>query len=208
MTREEIIEHLRQMAMCMYRGECDGCPHEDSNCIGLDGMASDKARAAKVLKAAANLLANVSDTKCEELRCVITDLTAQLADKDDTIDVQRKQLIDVNGVCNDLRTELADSRAECAQLKKQLRECSAVPQVPAADVINHPPHYTYGERECIDEMEILFGREAVIAYCRCAAYKYKYRAGHKDDAAQDYAKADWYIDKAAELLAKPNLKGS
>lgn len=69
-----------------------------------------------------------------------------------------------------------------------------------SDPINHPAHYTYGKHECIEEMEILFGREAVISYCRLAAYKYKYRAGHKDDAALDYAKADWYLDRANELM--------
>lgn len=70
------------------------------------------------------------------------------------------------------------------------------------DMIEHPNHYTYGARECIDEMRILFGREAVIAYCRCAAYKYIYRQGHKgtaQDAAIDRQKADWYIGKAEEL---------
>ena len=69
------------------------------------------------------------------------------------------------------------------------------------DPINHPAHYTYGKHECIEEMEILFGREAVVSYCRLAAYKYKYRAGHKGDAELDYAKADWYLDKARMLSA-------
>ena len=70
------------------------------------------------------------------------------------------------------------------------------------DPINHPAHYTYGKHECIEEMEILFGREAVISYCRLAAYKYKYRAGHKDDAELDYAKADWYLDRAKMLSTR------
>ena len=71
-----------------------------------------------------------------------------------------------------------------------------------ADQINHPSHYTYGKHECIDEMQILFGREAVIDYCKLAAYKYKYRQGHKgtsEDAKRDREKADWYISKAEEL---------
>lgn len=76
---------------------------------------------------------------------------------------------------------------------------------PAADMINHPPHYTYGKRECIEEMELLFGREAVIAYCRLAAYKYKHRAGHKGPAETDYGKADRYLDMLAERLAAPDI---
>lgn len=78
----------------------------------------------------------------------------------------------------------------------------AAPAPAEADPVNHPAHYTYGKHECIEEMEILFGREAVISYCRLAAYKYKYRAGHKDDAERDYQKADWYLDKAAELTTR------
>lgn len=68
--------------------------------------------------------------------------------------------------------------------------------------IEHPEHYTYGGRECIDNMLTLFGRWAVIAYCKCAHYKYLYRKGHKGtekDAERDQQKADWYARKAEEL---------
>ena len=86
-------------------------------------------------------------------------------------------------------------------LKKDAAEL-ATSALAEPDPVNHPAHYTYGKHECIEEMEIMFGREAVISYCRLAAYKYKYRAGHKDDAQLDYQKADWYLDKAAELMAR------
>lgn len=106
---------------------------------------------------------------------------------------------------NGLRNNSTRAASEILNAVKLLEADAAEPaaSAPAAsDPVNHPAHYTYGKHECIEEMEILFGREAVISYCRLAAYKYKYRAGHKDDAEQDYQKADWYLDKAAELMAR------
>lgn len=66
--------------------------------------------------------------------------------------------------------------------------------------VDHPAHYKReGAMECIDEMLIVFGEEAVINFCLCNAYKYRYRAGLKDDKEEDLRKSDWYIKKAAEL---------
>ena len=47
------------------------------------------------------------------------------------------------------------------------------------DIVNDPPHYKQHEMECIDEMIIVFGVQAVIDYCKCAAWKYRYRAPYK-----------------------------
>ena len=51
---------------------------------------------------------------------------------------------------------------------------------------------------------VVFDVDAVIAFCKCNAWKYRYRAGNKDDIKQDLAKSDWYINKAKELQ---ELKG-
>lgn len=61
--------------------------------------------------------------------------------------------------------------------------------------INHPAHYQ-GNHECIDVMRAMFGDEAVKGFCRCNAYKYRFRAGCKDgeSAEDDLAKAEWYED--------------
>lgn len=63
------------------------------------------------------------------------------------------------------------------------------------DNINHPSHYQ-GKNECIDVMRAMFGDEAVKGFCRCNAYKYRFRAGRKDgqSADQDLKKAEWYED--------------
>lgn len=67
------------------------------------------------------------------------------------------------------------------------------------DVINHPKHYTReGAMESIDEMLLIFGREAVKGFCLCNAWKYRYRASMKN-GEEDIKKSDWYIAKYKEL---------
>ena len=69
-----------------------------------------------------------------------------------------------------------------------------------ADNISHPDYYQ-GKYECIEEMVALFGIQAVINFCRCNAYKYRFRAGRKpgEEAEKDIAKAECYIEKLMEL---------
>lgn len=68
--------------------------------------------------------------------------------------------------------------------------------------VDNPAHYMQGEYETIDEMIIVFGLEATITYCRMCAWKYRARAPYKDDFFKDQAKADWYLQKACELLSE------
>ncbi len=70
--------------------------------------------------------------------------------------------------------------------------------------VNHPDHYNTHPMECIDEMVVVFGFDAVIDFCKCNAWKYRYRAGNKDDIKQDLAKSDWYLNKAKELQSMKN----
>lgn len=67
------------------------------------------------------------------------------------------------------------------------------------DMVNDPQHYKQHEMECIDEMIVVFGVKAVIDYCKCAAWKYRYRAPYKHMFEMDNDKADWYLKKAKEL---------
>ena len=65
--------------------------------------------------------------------------------------------------------------------------------------VNHPDHYNRsGAMECIDEMIIAFGKEAVINFCVCNAWKYRYRSADKN-GQEDMEKSDWYMNKADEL---------
>ena len=63
--------------------------------------------------------------------------------------------------------------------------------------VNHPTHYNLpGRKECIVEMEELFGLEATATFCLMNAYKYLYRAGNKvhNSKEQDVDKAMWYFE--------------
>ena len=72
-----------------------------------------------------------------------------------------------------------------------------------SEMVNHPSHYNLPNRkECIDEMIDIYGLKDVAKWCEITAYKYKYRAGHKDSFTQDMQKATWYTIKARELKSK------
>lgn len=76
-----------------------------------------------------------------------------------------------------------------------------------SEMVNHPSHYNLPNRkECIDEMIDIYGLKDVAKWCEITAYKYKYRAGHKDSLTQDVQKAIWYTIKAHELKSRRRWK--
>lgn len=66
------------------------------------------------------------------------------------------------------------------------------------DAIN-PNHYKGFSMEAWEMMVAIWGEEAFKLHCEMTAFKYRIRAGKKDDALQDLKKADWYENKAREL---------
>ena len=67
------------------------------------------------------------------------------------------------------------------------------------DNIN-PDHYKNSTSlECIEAMEIMFGKEAVIDFCLCNAFKYIWRWKNKN-GEEDLEKADWYLHKADSYI--------
>lgn len=67
------------------------------------------------------------------------------------------------------------------------------------DVIKHPKHYCRdGAMECIDEMKMIFGKEAVKHFCLCNIWKYRYRSGAKN-GEEDTKKSDQYVRIYKEL---------
>lgn len=76
--------------------------------------------------------------------------------------------------------------------------------VPSPDMVNHPPHYQTDGIECIDAIRASLGLDGFVAYCRGNAIKYSWRAGKKDETAQDLKKAAWYLNRAADELIKNN----
>ena len=71
----------------------------------------------------------------------------------------------------------------------------------STDVVNHPSHYESGKFECIDVMIETQGKDAVMDFCLCNAFKYLYRHNRKN-GTEDIKKAKWYIDKYIELTEK------
>ena len=67
------------------------------------------------------------------------------------------------------------------------------------DMVNTPPHYTEHGMECIDEMILVFGKEAVMNFCLCNCWKYRYRAPYKGDTEENMEKSRWYLNKYKEL---------
>lgn len=66
------------------------------------------------------------------------------------------------------------------------------------DMVNSPPHYNQGDIQCIDAMVSAFGKENVQTYCVINAFKYNWRAKHKN-GDEDIDKAIWYLNKYKEL---------
>ena len=71
--------------------------------------------------------------------------------------------------------------------------------------VDHPGHYNRPDSmECIDEMVLVFGVEALKQFCLCNVWKYRYRASDKN-GQEDLKKSDWYMNKYNELVNKNTL---
>ncbi len=66
------------------------------------------------------------------------------------------------------------------------------------DNVNHPSHYKTGKYECINVMEEVFGKEAVMNFCICNVFKYFYRSSRKN-GIEDLRKAQNYLNKYFEI---------
>ena len=66
------------------------------------------------------------------------------------------------------------------------------------DPVNHPSHYTQDNIECIDAMQAAYGKESVMHFCKCNAFKYQWRFDKKN-GEEDIKKAQWYQNKFLEL---------
>lgn len=67
------------------------------------------------------------------------------------------------------------------------------------EAVNHPSHYNQYDVEVLEMMKRIWGEDAVKNFCKLNAFKYRMRAGHKDDVEQDLAKEKFYLDYFAQL---------
>lgn len=66
------------------------------------------------------------------------------------------------------------------------------------DSVNHPPHYTAGEIECIDAIAAATQElKGIEAACTANAIKYLWRWKMKN-GVEDLRKARWYVDRLIE----------
>lgn len=76
------------------------------------------------------------------------------------------------------------------------------------NIIKKPKHYNReGGMECIDEMVLVFGKEAVKNFCLCNIWKYRYRAADKN-GEEDLKKSDFYMKKYHELCEEKTSSSS
>lgn len=71
------------------------------------------------------------------------------------------------------------------------------------DYVNHPPHYTEGNIECIDAIQSAMTHEEYIGYLKGNAIKYLWRFEKKENPAEDLAKAKWYLNRM--IAANPEM---
>ena len=84
-------------------------------------------------------------------------------------------------------------------------------QTEKLSMVDHPIYYNRKDAiECIDEMELIYGPEALMWFCLLSQHKYRYRAGLKNNGYEDLEKSDWYMHKYKELKEKieKNSQGS
>lgn len=68
-------------------------------------------------------------------------------------------------------------------------------KVEVEDMVNNPSHYTSGGIETIDFIKAKLSPEEYKGFLKGTAMRYLSRGGKKWNEEEDYAKAEWYIDK-------------
>jgi len=68
------------------------------------------------------------------------------------------------------------------------------------DMVNSPSHYTQGGIETIDYIKAKLTPEEFKGYLKGNIIKYTSRAGLKDEVAQEFSKAKWYIQRMIDEL--------
>ena len=69
-----------------------------------------------------------------------------------------------------------------------------------SDMVNHPPHYTFGEVECIDAIRSSMTQAAFMGYLKGQVIKYIWRYGSKGNPLEDLKKAQFYLDRLVKEM--------
>ena len=71
------------------------------------------------------------------------------------------------------------------------------------DNVNHPPHYTVGDIECIEAIKASMSHVEFMGYLKGAGLKYLWRYMYKNKPREDIDKALWYLNRLREELDDP-----
>jgi hypothetical protein len=91
-------------------------------------------------------------------------------------------------------------KRQCDEIDRKLFKEMVDKKMQEYDYVN-PDHYKKGNKEVIDMMVDIWGKEDVAKHCEMNAFKYRMRMGEKPNQPleQELKKAKWYEDKAKEL---------
>lgn len=69
------------------------------------------------------------------------------------------------------------------------------------EMVNHPTHYNNYDKEVIEMMIDIWGKDETAIFCKLNAFKYRMRMGTKpdNDIEQDINKEKWYLEKFNQL---------
>lgn len=141
---------------------------------------------------------NHSDEEFEEVLEDGLKLNDQVLQLKKQVEVQEQDnlaLIDRND-----KLEAENSKLKTMLAKAQVDFLKNGP-VSETDAVNRLPLRKNNPMGCFEEMLQVFGVEAVMAYCRCSAWKHRYDAMQKDKYNEGNIKAEWYLKKLSELKA-------
>lgn len=103
----------------------------------------------------------------------------------------------MEAIAKDIAGKPTDHIVEANKMGNSV-DCGTQSTVSKVESVDHPAHYQ-GQHECIDVMLAMFGRQAVMDFCRCNIFKYRFRADAKG-GDEDIKKAEWYEDKLMEMM--------
>lgn len=76
------------------------------------------------------------------------------------------------------------------------------------DPVDHPPHYNFGNIECIDYLEDNLTQEGFKFYLDGNIKKYLHRWRYKGKQLEDLRKAQWYLERLIESVAASESDGA
>lgn len=144
---------------------------------------------------------NHSDKEFDEVLEDGLKLNDQVLQLKKQVEVQEQDNLALINRNDELEAENYKLKSMLAKAQVDFLKQEGVTESGNADKQPRKQHHT----GCLDEMVQVFGVEAVMAYCRCSAWKHRHDALQKDKYNEDNIKAELYLKKLAELDGKKSF---